>query len=694
MTQDKTESPSVQAILAGNDIILAPDSPLKEIEAVKKAIKDHRLNQEDIHAGCKKILRYKYIAGLHRYRPIEPKGLSRRLNTPHAAWLVAKLNAEAVTALKNEDGFLPLKQLDQKKIAVLSLGDAPGSEFRTMLNNYKPMPSYRIGQQTKNADIQKIIKELEACDVIICGIYTTRMDEPQALKDLMERKEMIYAFFTSPYLCMEYKTQIDKAKAVVMAYEGTPSAQSYAAQVIFGGIAAKGKLSVTIPDLFQAGAGTTTQKTRLGYHQPEEVGMDAACLDSIDWIADEGLEQHAYPGCQVLVAKDGMIIYHKSFGYYDSQEKQRVTDASVYDLASVSKASGTLLAVMKACDDRLLTLDTPLSMYLPALQGTDKGGLTIEELLYHQSGMPSTIGFYLHAIDRNSYKGNLYSRRKTAVYPVRYEAQTYVRTDFKFLPEVVSSKPKDGFTTQVANDFYLHDSFSDMIMKDIHDVKLGTRGKYVYSCVNFILLKMIVENQMRQPMDQLLQTAFFDRLGGGTLTYNPLKKIEASQIVPTENDRFLRHQLLRGYVHDEAAAFQGGVSGNAGMFSNANDLAKVLQLYVNEGTYGGETYLSAATCRLFTESKSPTCRRGLGFDKPELDTLKVSPCGQFAPSSVYGHTGYTGTCFWVDPDNKLIYIFLSNRVNPTRVNNKLSSLRIRSRIHDMLYQSMKLRIEN
>jgi beta-glucosidase-like glycosyl hydrolase/CubicO group peptidase (beta-lactamase class C family) len=685
---------SVQAIRAGNDVILAPVSPVKELEMVKTAIREGVLTQEDIHAKCRKILQYKYIAGLNHYRPVELKGLSRRLNSPHASWLAAKLNAEAMTVLKNEDGFLPLKQLDKKKIAALTIGDLPADDFPEMLNRYASVPSFQITSRTKETEIQKMVGELESYDVIICGVYTVRMSEHPALKQLTEKKEMIYAFFTLPYSCKQYESSIGCAKAVVMAYEGTSLAQSYAAQVIFGGIPAKGKLTVTIPGLFHAGAGIAAAKTRLGYHHPEEAGMDAECLNGIESIVKEGLERQAYPGCQVLVAKDGMIVYHKSFGYYDYQQKERVTETSVYDLASVSKASGTMLAVMKTYDDKLLALDVPVSQYIPALQGTDKSTLRVEELLYHQSGMPSVIGFYLHSIDEKSYEGNLFSRKKTDAHPVQYEAQTYVRNGFKFHPDIVSESRKAGFTTEVARDFYVHDSFKDLIMQDIRKAKLGTRGKYVYSCVNFILLKMIVENQTCRPMDQLLQTSFFDRLGGQYITYNPLKKIDVSQIVPTEDDRFIRNQLLRGYVHDEAAAFQGGVSGNAGMFSNANDLAKVLQLYLNEGAYGGETYLSAATCRLFTESKSPTCRRGLGFDKPETDSTKVSPCGELAPASVYGHTGYTGTCFWIDPDNGMIYIFLSNRVNPTRVNNKLSSLNIRTRIQDTIYQSLRRQAGN
>ncbi|MDR2469414.1 MAG: serine hydrolase, partial [Tannerella sp.] len=381
--------------------------------------------------------------------------------------------------------------------------------------------------------------------------------------------------------------------------------------------------------------------------------------------------------------------YHKAFGYFDSQKKERVTVHSVYDLASLSKATGTLLAVMKAYDRKLFTLDTPVSLYLPALRGSDKEDLRVEELLYHQSGLPSVINFYLSAIDKKSFTGNLFSRSKTSVYSVRYGTSAYARKDFKFLPDVISTVPKKGFGIEVTKDFYLCDAFKDTVLNGIREAKLGVRGKYVYGCPNFILLKMMIERQTHQPMDHYLQTVFFDRLGCGYTAYNPLKKMDISQIVPTEEDQFLRNCLLRGYVHDEAAAFQGGVSGNAGLFANANDLAKISQLYLNAGSYGGERYLSEATCRLFTESKSATCHRGLGFDKPETDTLKTSPCSKRTPPSVYGHTGFTGTCFWIDPDNQLIYIFLSNRVNPTRVNGKLFSLDIRRRIQDVIYRSIE-----
>ena len=672
----KTDNPSVKALLAGNDILLAPAAPINDFTAVKEAIEEGVLDLEAIEAKCLKILRYKYIAGLNAYKPVETKGLSKRLNSPHAAWMAAKLNSEAITVLKNEDTILPLKQLNKKKIAALSIGDGVGNEFQKMLGEYDSIACFSIGRRSTAAQVQQVYNKLQKYDVIICGVHTIRIPESLALRQLAAKKELVYAFFTLPYACKEYKKSIEKAKAVVLAYEGTHLAQEYAA---------KGKLPVAIPGLYYAGTGIFTEKTRLGYHQPEEVGANPDRLDVIESIVKAGSDENAYPGCQVLVAKDGVIIYNKSFGYFDYESRQPVTESSVYDLASASKAAGTLLAVMKAYDEKKITLNNKISDFIPELKESNKKDLSIKELLYHQSGVTPTINFYLDAIDKDSYKGSLYSSAKNAAHPVRFDAKTYVRNDFKYLPDVVSDTRKPGFTTEVARNFYVSDSFKDTIFQDIKKSRLGTRGRYVYSCVNFIMLKMMVENLMKSPMDQFLRDDFYSGLGAWHTTYNPLKRMDTLQIVPTEQDGFVRRQLLRGYVHDEAAAFQGGVSGNAGLFSNANDLAKVLQLMLNQGTYGGERYLSLEPSRLFTQSKSPTCRRGLGFDKPVIGNPKASPCGALAPASVYGHTGFTGTCFWIDPDNQLIYIFLSNRVNPSRANNKLGSLDIRTRIQDAIY---------
>lgn len=685
---NKKDNPSMKALLAGNDILLAPAAPITDFRAIKAAVENGTIDMKLIDEKCRKILRYKYVAGLNNYTPIETKALSERLNTPHAEWLASKLNSEAITLLKNVESILPLRQLDKKKIAVLSIGDELHNEFQQTLSQYDSIAHFSIERRSSSEHVKSVYEKLRGFDVIICSVHTIRIPEHPALEQLALKKELIYSFFTLPYTCKEYKKSISKAKAVILAYESTPLAKRYAAQAIFGGIALKGKLPVSIPELYYAGTGLFTEKCRLGYHQPEEVGLNPYRLSEIDSIVNEGLDKRAYPGCQVLVAKDGMIVYNRSFGKMDYTSGLPVTEKTLYDLASASKAAGTLVAAMKAYDNNLFTLNDKLSDHIPELKGSNKSDISIKEILYHQSGVTPTINFYLKAIDNDSYKGSLYSSVKRQSHPVKFDSKTYVRNDFKYLPDLVSYKRKPGFTTEVARDFYVSDSFKDSIMHGIKESKLGKRGRYSYSCVNFIMLKMMVENLTKRPMDRLLYEDFYSRLGATSTMYNPLHKFDTISIAPTENDGFVRRQILQGYVHDEAAAFQGGVSGNAGLFSNANDLAKVLQMMLDNGEYGGERYLSAETTRLFTQSKSPTCRRGLGFDKPLAGNPKLSPCGALAPASVYGHTGFTGTCFWIDPDNKIIYIFLSNRVNPTRANNKLGSLDIRTRIQDAIYKSI------
>lgn len=687
-SSNKKDNPSVMALLAGNDVVLAPANPIADYQAVKGALEENVLDIRDIEEKCLKILRYKYITGLNQYKPIVLKGLDERLNSPHAAWVTARLNAEAMTLLKNDDEFIPLKQLDKKKIAVLSIGSDTDNPFQEMLCRYDSLARFSIGVRFTEAQIKQVCARLAKYDRIICGVHTVRVPESEALRKLAAEKEFVYAFFTIPYFLKSYKQSIESAKSVVMAYESTPLAQEYAAQLIFGGIGAKGKLPVTIPDLYLSGTGLFTEKTRLGYHEAEEVGLDQTRLDVIDKIVDEGLTEGAFPGCQVLVAKDGMIVYNKSFGALDDSQTP-VTDSTVYDIASMSKVAGTLLAVMKAYDEKKFTLNQKISEFIPELKNTNKKDLTIKELLYHQSGLTPTISFYLKAIDEDSYTGSLYSKVKNKTHPVRFDAQTYVRNDFRFLPSLVSETPKSGFTTEVAKNFYLHDSFKDSIMQGIIDSKLSARGRYVYSCINFILLKMMTENVTGMAMDRYLDTHFYRRLGAYSTGYNPLHRMDTARIAPTEDDGFVRRQLLRGYVHDEAAAFQGGVSGNAGLFSTSNDIAKIAQLFLNQGMYGGEQLLSKETTRLFTSSKSPNSRRGLGFDKPMVGNARLSPCGILAPATVYGHTGFTGTCFWVDPTNNLVYVFLCNRVYPTRANNKLGALDIRTRIQDAIYKSFE-----
>ena len=677
----------VQALLAGNDVLLSPAQPGTEFLAVKKAIKDGILDLKTIEEKCIKILRYKYIVGLNQYKPIQTKGLKERINTAHSDWLIQKLNAEAITLLKNEDNSIPIKQLGDKKIALLSMGDTKESFFQKTLSLYSGIDHFQIAENASESTIASVFSKLKNYDTIICGIHSTKMSDYGGLQSLSTQKELHICFFISPYRLSKYQKSISSAKSVTLAYENTNYAQKAAAEIIMGGLPAKGKLPVTISGLFDYGTGIHTQKVRLSYQHPKEVKMSDSTLKKIDRIVKEGIEKEAFPGCQVLVAKNGVVVYNKSFGYFDYANTHPVQNTDIYDLASVTKAIATVPAVMKLYDTDKISLPDKLSDYIPELKGTDKAKISIKDALFHQSGLVSFLPFYMSLIDTKSYEGPLYSNKRDLIYRTEYDKKTFMRNDFEFLSDMVSQTPKPGIKKQVADSFYVKDDINKSVIKRIVDSKLRNNNNYLYSDVNFILLKEMVENVSQQPFSDFLEKEFFADLGANYTTFLPLKKIDRKNIAPTENDQFLRNQILIGHVHDEAAAIMGGVSGNAGLFSNANDLAKILQMLLNNGTYGGKHYISDISTRLFTETKSPDSRRGLGFDKPDKTRDDSAPTSKSAPANTYGHTGYTGTCFWVDPDNKLIYIFLSNRVYPSRLHTQLMELGIRTRIQDVIYES-------
>ncbi|MDR3308489.1 MAG: serine hydrolase, partial [Tannerella sp.] len=685
----KDESICVLALQAGNDVLVGPDDPLREIAAVKQAVKLKKLKMSQIERSCRKILSYKYMTGLADVAKISTTSLKSKLNTSQAEHINSRLNALAITILKNNE-ILPLRRLGKRKIAAIAFGAVKINTFHEVLQRYDAIDCFTISSKADAVSYKKLYEELSSYDLIISSVHDANMSESVQFRTLAKDKDLISVFFTVPYKLTEFKTSSSDAQAIVMAYEDTRLACYFAAQAIFGGIAVEGHLPVSIPGMFKAGAGVRTPKTRLGYHVPEEVGLSAGRLLAIDTIVAEALKREAFPGCRVLVAKAGMIVYNKSFGFFDFATKnERVTTQTVYDLASVSKATGTLLALMKAYDSGAYDLNDKLSDHLKELQQSDKRDILISDMLYHQSGLPPVINFYEQAVDRTTFTGSLYSNRRDARHPVRYDARTYVSNTFGFNSDVVSAVRKSGFTVEAGKDFFLCDAFPlDSVINGVINARMGVSGKYTYSCVNFILLKLMVERLGGKAMDKMLDDEVFSLLGAASMTYNPLLKMDADRIAPTENERFIRRQILRGHVHDEAAAFQGGVSGNAGLFSTADDLAKVCQLYLNDGIYGGERIISAKTCRLFTRSKCSSNRRGLGFDKPDISKPSSSPCGSLAPVEVYGHTGFTGTCFWIDPSNDLIYIFLSNRTYPSRTNTKLHTLNIRTRIQDAIYKAI------
>lgn len=405
---------------------------------------------------------------------------------------------------------------------------------------------------------------------------------------------------------------------------------------------------------------------------PKEVGMNPEKLTRIDAIVKLGIEAKAFPGCQVLVMKEGKLVYDKCFGNYTYESAQKVQPTTMYDLASLSKTTGTLLAIMKLYDKDKLKLTDKASKYLTFLRGTDKESITIKELLFHESGLPAGLPFY-----------ELPIANKDTSHAVRMGSAV-----FKFKEDWVSKTPSKDYTLQVSDSFYLSNHFHDAAMQLIAKAPLRSKT-YLYSCVNFILLKEIAETISGLSMNAYLEKEYYASMRLSNLAYLPLRTHKKEEIAPTLRMDFLRGGVLQGYVHDPDAAIFGGVSGNAGLFASAWDVAIVYQMLLNGGELDGKRYLSAETCKLFTTTTSASGRRGLGYDKPVPSNPKRSPCCQSAPFAVFGHTGYTGTCCWADPVNDMVYVFLSNRTYPNDGVNKLSRMGIRSKIQEVIYQSMK-----
>lgn len=418
-------------------------------------------------------------------------------------------------------------------------------------------------------------------------------------------------------------------------------------------------------------------------YSPADVGMSAVRLARIDSIVKDGMQVRAFPGCQVLVMKDGKTVYDKCFGNYTYEAVQKVTPATLYDLASLSKTTGTLFAVMKLYDTGKLKLTDKASAYLTFLRSTDKENITIEELLFHESGLPAGLPFYRLAVEKNNTPSFLASTKNTT-HIVRMGSTT----TYRYKEDWVSQVPSVEFQSQVSDSFYIHNRFHQAAMQMIAGTRLGSKT-YLYSCLNFILLKEIVETINGMPMDVFLDREFYQPLKLKNMAYLPLRTHKKEEIAPTLKRDFLRSGVIQGYVHDPDAAFLGGVSGNAGLFATARDVATLYQMLLDNGEMGGKRYLSTETCKLFTTTTSASGRRGLGFDKPVPANPTHNPCCTSAPSAVYGHTGYTGTCCWVDPVNKLIYVFLSNRTYPNDGVNKLARMSIRPKIQEVIYQSMK-----
>ena len=681
-----TGEAEIRAILAGNDVMLYSEDVPKALDAIQKAVESGRISQAIIDERCRKILTTKAWAFQQVPHKVDLTELHHKLNPPQARALHSTLTEASLTLLRNEEQLIPLQRLDTLRIAALSISSSP-TPFQETLAKYTQITPFTLPHKANPTAVKRIQQQLAGYDLVIVGVHQlgkrayNRMDMSPSVQGLISelatQRNSILTFFRNPYLLDRFKG-LEEAAGLIMAYQGNEVAERLSAQLIFGAVGASGRLPVTVNEHFPKGAGMDSPGgLRMGYRLPEQVGWDSEKLmGKLDAIVEEGLMQQAYPGAQLLVAKKGQIVVHKAYGYHSYDSLRPVQLHDLYDFASVTKISAGTAAAMKLVDEGQLELDATLSQYLPDFKRSNKSALTFREMMAHQARLRPWIPYWTGTLKGHSR------------YPWQSKWNPARTNDYQFRPKTFQRDSSANYPIRINAHLWQHRDFQQKMYKAILKSPLNKDPGYVYSGLLFYLLPQLTQQLGGLPFDQYLKHHFYHRLGAYTLTFNPAHTFPLADIVPTERDTFFRNEQIHGWVHDEGAAMMGGVSGNAGLFGSANDLAKLMTLYMNHGSYGGEQYLKQETLQEFTryQYRKEGNRRGLGFDKPRLTNKKNGFPAPKASESSFGHSGYTGAFTWADPDQQLVLVFLSNRVNPTRNNRKVYQLDIYQRLHRVLYE--------
>ena len=655
------------AVLAGNDVLLIPQDVPATISLMKNSIQTGVLSPERIDESVRKILLAKYKVGLHFHKPIDTLNLVKDLNTIEDEVLHRELVKNSITIIKNKKNILPIEDLKKhKKIAYVALGDDTGDQFLDALAKYSKI------HKVDSNNLNEVIDTLEDFDLVVVGFHKSNAhpwkpyefsnQELVWLHEIARKNKTILAVFASPYSLLNIKS-FTNLEAVLVAYQNSEIAQEITAQTIFGAIEATGKLPVSIKNEFPVGTGIITKSLqRLQYSIPEAVGMSSKKLARIDSVATVVLEEKMSPGLQVLVARKGVVVYEKSFGYHTDKKKNPVKNSDVYDVASLTKILASLPMLIKAEEEKKIALSSSVRKIAPRFKKSNKDTVTVQEILSHYGQLKAWIPFYKLTQDSITNKN---------------------------LKKFYRAKKTKKFTIKVAENLFLNSSFKDSIYKYIRDAEQREKPGYKYSDLGYYIFKEALEKRYKKDLNVLVDDEFYEPLGANRMSYLPLAKFDKLSIVPSEKDNYFRHQLLHGYVHDMGAAMLGGVGGHAGLFANSNDVAKMMQLYLQKGYYGGKRYFKAATFDKFNKRyySDKKVRRGLGFDKPQLDSTIMATCGCVSDES-FGHSGFTGAYTWADPVSGILYVFLSNRVFPTMENYGLVDQDIRTKIQQIIQEAI------
>lgn len=670
----KNGEAELKALLAGVDVLLLPDNVAKAVEAIKTAAENDKDLQALIDEKCRKILQAKYQCGAVNAK-------TAKLSAPNKTdWqncedITSEIAENAITLIRNHGSVIPIDKLANKRLISINIGCADGTNATTFTNTVDRMAkcqhyfinSSSLGDSITYAD------SIGKCDIAIVTIYANAVltngknygvtRTASAIFDSVSQisDKVIVNILGSPYGINHLQIK-HLPDALMIGYQNISAMQEGTAKAIFGGLPVKGILPVTA-NKFKEGTHIFTKKIRMGEKPLSKTPYNNVHFRRVDSLALDGIKQKAYPGCQILVAKDGDIIFNKSYGRMTyNTNSAKVDNSTMYDLASLTKVTATTFAVMKLVDAKKIKLTDKMSRYLPYLKDTDKEDITILEALSHCAGFQAFIPFWKDVVTDGSLDVNVFE------------------TD----PENINE------FNPFVDDIYVCKRQRDEVLQKIANSKLKPTKEYLYSDFGFILLADLVEHVSGQSLDIFMQQQFYEPLGMSRTTFNPLQNgFDKANIAPTENDTRFRKTQVHGTVHDENAALMGGVAGHAGLFSNATDIAKLFQMMLNMGTYGDHEYLSPEVIKLFNfrHFEKQNNRRALGFDKPLIKS-KSTHCAPEASQKSFGHSGFTGTFVWVDPEYNLIYIFLSNRVYPDASTNKLAKLNIRTNIQSEIYKAI------
>ncbi|MBC2845193.1 glycoside hydrolase family 3 N-terminal domain-containing protein [Winogradskyella flava] len=664
-TMTKGGEIDLMAFLAGNDVMLMSENPQKGIAKFVEAYNEGIITEDRLSHSVKKVLMAKYKVGLHDYSPVGLYNLGKDLNRIKDDALYESLMESAITVVKNKNSLLPFRNLETKTVAYVSLGDSDGSAF------YDELKKYTKVHHIKADKLDGLIAKLQNYNTVVLGFhksndnpwkgYKFSQKELAWLYEIARSNTVVLDVFARPYALNELLS-IQNIEAIVMSYQNSRIAQEKSAQLIFGAVGAKGKLPVSTGQFFPVGTGENYNSiSSLSYGLPERVGMDSEKLSRIDSVANHAVNNRMTPGIQLLVARKGKVIYNKNFGYHTYSKKNKVDFDDVYDVASLTKILATLPVVMELEQQGSISLDDKLGKLLPSLRTSNKKNITLKRMLSHYAKLRPWIPFYYATLDTVTKKPD---------------------------PKYYRSKRTKDFNIEVTNSLFLRNDYKDSIQEIIKESELLTRLRYRYSDLPYYILKNYLEGFYDKSLHEITQDRYYESLGANYTTYNPRKKFSLKDIVPTEVDDYYRYKKVHGYVHDMGAAMQGGIGGHAGVFSNANDVAKIMQMYLQKGFYGGKRYLKSETIDKFN-----TCyycesdnRRGIGFDKPQLGE-EGPTCGCLSMTS-FGHSGFTGTYAWADPEEEIIYVFLANRTYPQAGKNLLLRENIRTEIQRLIYEAI------